>query len=508
MAYAATAGTCAPLNLFGIGNASQAAVDYAFRTLEEFSTYKQDVAALNLRGDLFRGWGAGPVKLATGVEYRREHGDVTHNLANQPWYNDYTLSYGLDYAGTIQVLEGYGELNVPVFQDSAVGKYLALDAAIRGTSNKNTETVGPQSGASKTREFITWKVSGVWDVTDWLRLRVTRSRDVRAAQFRELYQSYNVTAGGPFGSVNNPWNSGISDPVVATTGGDVNLKPEVANTITAGIVLSPISTLRFSADWYQIEIRDAIVGPPFGLGVGNIVGQCYNHWQDTGLIEGPFCDRMTFNSAVPDMKDIATVNNTAVNLQGFTTRGIDFEGTYSLPLSKIDSQWPATLNFRVLASLLYDQLFNTGLGSQVYNYAGQSGPTAAFGSFNTSPKWQGNAFMTYNEGPFSGTIQFRYIGPGRFLTVTGSGGLAVGPGDPGYSTTNPNSVSNNHVDSRVYINLSASYDLTKTITIFGSINNLFDVNPPIAPGGNGYPTNPVYFDTYGQTGRIGVRVKM
>jgi hypothetical protein len=30
-------------------------------------------------------------------------------------------------------------------------------------------------------------------------------------------------------------------------------------------------------------------------------------------------------------------------------------------------------------------------------------------------------------------------------------------------------------------------------------------NPPVAPGGNGYPTNPVYFDTYGMTWKVGVR---
>ena len=27
----------------------------------------------------------------------------------------------------------------------------------------------------------------------------------------------------------------------------------------------------------------------------------------------------------------------------------------------------------------------------------------------------------------------------------------------------------------------------------------------VAPGGNGYPTNPVYFDTYGMTWRVGVK---
>ena len=165
-------------------------------------------------------------------------------------------------------------------------------------------------------------------------------------------------------------------------------------------------------------------------------------------------------------------------------------------------------SLRVLASYLYDQLFSTGTGSPTRNYAGQSGPTAAFGSFNTAPKWQGNAFATFTEGPFSGTVQVRYVGPGRFMTVTGSGGLAIDPSNSNYSTTDPNSISDNHVNDAAYVNLSASYEITPNIQVFGSMNNLFDTDPVVAPGGNGYPTNPVYFDTYGRTWRAGVRVKL
>ena len=36
---------------------------------------------------------------------------------------------------------------------------------------------------------------------------------------------------------------------------------------------------------------------------------------------------------------------------------------------------------------------------------------------------------------------------------------------------------------------------------------LLNKDPPVAPGGNGYPTNPVYFDTYGMTWKLGVRGK-
>jgi hypothetical protein len=59
------------------------------------------------------------------------------------------------------------------------------------------------------------------------------------------------------------------------------------------------------------------------------------------------------------------------------------------------------------------------------------------------------------------------------------------------------------------VNLSASYKFfDDRFELFGSLDNAFDKKPVIAPGGNGYPTNPVYFDTYGRTWRVGVRVRL
>ena len=115
--------------------------------------------------------------------------------------------------------------------------------------------------------------------------------------------------------------------------------------------------------------------------------------------------------------------------------------------------------------------------------------------------------MTYTNGPFSGTVQARYVGPGRFTTTSPSGGLAVAPGDAGYATTNVNSINENSVPSAWYVNLSGSYDVTKNFTLFANLNNLFNKSPPFAPGGNGYPTNPVYFDTYGMTWKVGLRAR-
>ena len=503
-AYTPAAAGCSPLNLFGANNASAAGLAYAFRTLVEYSTLKEDVISGNIGGDLFSGIGAGPFKASFGAEARRDTADVTHDLADQPFYDEYDLSYGLDYAGKIAVAEGYGEVNAPVLKDLPFVKYLEFDAAIRETDNRNTnETYGAATdGETVTHNIASWKFSSIWDLTDWFRIRGTRSRDVRAAGFRELYENYAVTAGGPFGSVTNPAN-GLTEEVTPLTGGNINLEPEKADTTTLGLVIAPkdgpLERFQFSADWYRIVLHDPIAGPPTALGIQNIVNLCYKG-------ETQFCDLIKFGTP-GDFDTIETINNIAANLGSFQTRGVDFESSYRLPLPEISNSLNGSLSFRLLTSLLYNMTIDDGLGSGPINYAGQSGPTGAFGGFNTSPRWQSNFFVTYATGPLTATAQLRWIGRGTFETLSADGGIAVAPGDPGYVTTNPNSINNNSVASATYLNLSGSYDFTKNFSFFASINNVLNKDPPVAPGGNGYPTNPVYFDTYGMFWRVGFRAK-
>jgi outer membrane receptor protein involved in Fe transport len=208
------------------------------------------------------------------------------------------------------------------------------------------------------------------------------------------------------------------------------------------------------------------------------------------------------------------VNNTAVNLGNYEVQGVDFEADYRLPMQRISNGLNGDLSFRLLASLLYDMTINPGDAATV-QYAGQSGPTAAFGGFNTSPRWQANLFTTYGNGPFTTTLQIRYVGPGKFEAITAAGGTPVTPGEPGYLipgpngtlVVSPNSINTNSVSSATYVNLSGSYNLNKNVSVFATIDNLLNKDPPVAPGGNGYPTNPVYFDTYGMTWKLGFRVR-
>ena len=161
------------------------------------------------------------------------------------------------------------------------------------------------------------------------------------------------------------------------------------------------------------------------------------------------------------------------------------------------------------AVLIFDEVmtgFRVGLGGVQALYGvtpdlttlgkiiGGGMPVGAFGGFNTSPDWQANAWLTYSQSRFSTTLEMKYIGSGtlnvlRFDSPVGSA-----------SNTTANSINDNTVDSRLYFTWAGSYDFEAggndtQLQLFWSINNLLDQDPPVAPGGNAFPTNPVFFDT-------------
>ena len=134
------------------------------------------------------------------------------------------------------------------------------------------------------------------------------------------------------------------------------------------------------------------------------------------------------------------------------------------------------------------------------------------GDFNPSPPWIWNAFVSYDNGGFNVTGSWRRFSQGIYNIQR------IGPEDPGYDPGIQNSISSNRVEGASYFGLAMSYAIplgdsdSQSVEIFGSIDNLFDKKPPIAPGGGGgggsnYPTNPVFFDTFGSRFRAGVRVR-
>src|SRR5690606_20495881 len=97
-----------------------------------------------------------------------EEGDVTHG--DIPNYTDYAFTFGLDYGGSIKVLEGFAELNVPVLRDSAIGELLEFNGAIRWTRNKAADAYTDEERKS---EATSYKISGIHEIGGGVRLRTS-----------------------------------------------------------------------------------------------------------------------------------------------------------------------------------------------------------------------------------------------------------------------------------------------------------------------------------------------
>jgi hypothetical protein len=115
-------------------------------------------------------------------------------------------------------------------------------------------------------------------------------------------------------------------------------------------------------------------------------------------------------------------------------------------------------------------------------------------------------WLTYSRSRFTTTLETKYIGEGQLSALRFESPV----GSP--TNTQLNSNSNNTVDIRIYVSWTGSYDLKERsadnqLQLFWAINNLFDKDPPVAPGGNAFPTNPVFFDTIGRRIRAGVRLQ-
>ena len=463
--------SCSPVNPFGAGNVSDAAWAYVAPTGYQTAVTKEDVAAANVHGELFHLPG-GPIALASGFEYRADSltgGADALSRANAFWsFNGQAIN------GKIRVTEGYLEAVAPVLKDMAFANALELNGAVRRTHyNRSSPGI-----ASSSVDATTWKGGIVYEPIEQIRFRATRSRDIRAPNLTELFGP--VTSGRV--SVIDPAQAGLLVEATASTGANPSLKPEKANTWTAGVVLSPTwdfaRSLHFSVDYYKIEIKGAIAT----LGSQTIVNRC-----TSGATE--FCPLITRNGAGL----VTAVQDVLQNVNSQTEKGIDFEASYHTAIGPF-----GTLNFRALATRYISLAITDSAGTT--NRAGQTGYRG--GATPGVPDYVVDGNIDWSFRNLSFGVHGHYIPKGKFDA------LLVGPEDPGYSVTSASSVSSNRVDARFYVDINGSVKLLNgKVELFGEINNLLDKDPPLAFSAQG-GTNHVFFDTIGRYFKGGVRVRL
>jgi outer membrane receptor protein involved in Fe transport len=212
---------CVPINRIGIGGVSQQALDYIMGPSQPYRSqeFTQDVIAFNMStNDLFQNW-AGPVSFATGFEAREDAitGDVDP-IHNAGWlYGNYRVT-----DGSSRVAEAYVESVFPLSDN------MDINAAYRVTNYEYSGTAN------------TWKVGFSWQPIEDVRLRITRSHDIRAPNLSEMFD-----AGRARTNTVNLFPSMQAAQFLENTTGNIALIPEEADSLGIGmVVIRPVSASR------------------------------------------------------------------------------------------------------------------------------------------------------------------------------------------------------------------------------------------------------------------------
>lgn len=458
---------CVPMNVFGEGSLGAASIAWVtgaaqgYRTRQDLDFY-QDVWSIDAQYNPFSTW-AGPVSIAAGFEYRKESFSATaDDLSVASQWNVGNFKPG---SNGYNVKEFFGEVLVPLLKDSVVAKNLELNGAVRRTDYSTSGAV------------TTWKAGLTWELVDGLRLRGTRSRDIRAPNLNDLFAPASQFVNA-YLDRSQPGSPQV--PNITLSGGNPNLKPEIADTWTAGGVYTPrwLPGFSVSVDWYKIDIQDAITA----VGAQQIIDMCYgfNRPQNAAA-----CQSIVKAAGATNLVN-ATIFTSGINAQNVAVEGIDYEASYRTNLSDISESLPGALNLRLLVSQrLKDET----------NLPGDSAPPT-LGTF-ASLRWRGLMTATYAVGPSRTTLTTRYLGAGKITNQPETSRTGI-------------PAAFNHVDPVWYFELAQNYDISiggKKVTIFGAVENLFDRQPePIPSSGTSFGTSAPY-DLIGRSYRLGFRFK-
>lgn len=471
---------CVPYNALGIGVNSRAAIGYVTGVSYIDQTLKQDVVAGNLHGDAFSTW-AGPVSVALGIEHRRE--SVTGLASALDEANAYLLGDYHATFGAYSVTEGYFEAVVPLAKDLIWAKTLDLNGAVRGTSYSTSGYV------------TTWKVGGVYEPFAGLRFRGTKSRDIRAPNLGELFSAGQSSTGAP---LSDPFTNTTVSGSNALAKGNPDLKPEVADTFEVGAIVSPsfLPGFQASVDFYKINVTNAVQYPA----AQTIINLCFQG--NTAL-----CPDIIRTGGV-----ITTVITQPTNIQGQKTRGLDFEASYRMPLSRISSDLPGVFSIRALGTYVLSLKSTDSLGNVVEGAGVLGGRFGAFGSTISTglsaPSFTSTVFVNYDYQRVSAQMTMRYVGPGKYNN-------AFAECSSGCPLNSQYSINDNHIAGNAVFDISLTYRPTGKVgnELFFGVSNVFNKAPPII-GGNTVNTyylgqaNSDYYDRIGRTFRAGIRFKL
>lgn len=346
---------------------------------------------------------AGPLQLVVGGEVRSERLEFSIG------------AIGLRVNAKRDIEALFGEIQLPLVEagmDVPLVRELSISLAGRYDHYSDFGgTFNPEIGLT-------------WHPASWLLLRGAYSTSFRAPSIFEANQPQSTFQA----TVPDPRRNNAPTLVDVTTGGNPNLDPETASSLTMGAVarFGASAPLRLAATYWRIRYRDRI----------GVV--------DPLLDETQFADLVV--RAAPTPADIAaglpgillSVQQVPANFARTFADGMDFEISKVAPLGtgSLSGALNATWMFRYRASDLPN-----------------SPPVERVGRYNTAgsiPEWRLTGTLAWDGPVFGGTVAGRYIAS--------------------YADANVSNVPNgDRVPSQFYLDLQARVNLDRLFQSEGFI---------------------------------------
>jgi iron complex outermembrane receptor protein len=469
---------CVPYNIYSTGGVTPAALKYLTEGGMASGFAQRTIASAQLVGELEKYGIKSPlsdkgVSVAVGTEYRVEQ--VRYNLDTAYSTADLltTSPAARPTEGTYRVGEVFTELKMPLIADKPFAKELVLSVSDRFAHYT------PQGNVNAYGIGLEWAPLNV------VRLRGSISRAVRAPNAYELFTSQVLgqtnfqdpcAGSSPTATPAECARSGVTAAQYGTiasqtsinvvTGGNPNLKPETSDSVTMGFVLTPMTSMLFTADYWRIKVKQFVGGVPASY----TLPTCLNSGDPfyCGLIHRDASGSLSTGNGATAGRVISTRYNTG----SYGTSGVDFEGRYNWDLDPLLPE-AGNLSFSFTGSVALDNPIAVTPGAPAIDCSGYFGPNCSgAGPTSPVPRWRHRLRTTWDSRhDFEVSFNWRHIGRLKSEFTSPDPSLA------GLGTVFA-------VDSQIpaydYFDLDGNIDVTPHLNVRLGVNNLADKKPPVA----------------------------
>jgi len=502
---------CGEFNLFRLGAISADCASYIAAAGVNRAGYEQTIVEMSANGSVLD-LPAGELKIAVGVMHKRDEyfyraDPIASVILDDGLPDIQGFNASDDITGSDNNTDVYVEALLPLLAD--LPGVHRLEASL-GYRYSQYESAG---GADA------WKAELTYQPVDVLRLRGSLQRAVRAPSVFELYEprlpTEQVLSPPPFG-VLDPCTAGSAERrgpdgtrvealclaqgvpadllanfedtdgiIRGVAGGNPDLEPETADTLTLGVVLdSPFATpllsgMQLSLDWYRIEVEDSI-DYVFNY---TYIPLCYDARTNPDYsAANVWCG---FFSRDPRSGEIDRFNDTLFNLVGYQVSGVDLQLDWRVDVG------PGTATFNAIVSWMdeYEQRAARGLPVvDGVGFVGNDG-SALNGLGRSLPEWKWNANLSYEWSPVTLGVQWRHID----------------------GMQDANRSLDYHIPSFDYFDLYASIAVDAGglagLSLYAGVENLASEQPPLLPSQVQANTDPSQFDVLGRRYFLNLRYR-